>query len=123
VHGLDLRAAARTLLAGAAVYLQRHRRLVGERVANDLLVVRECAAQALVDRAVQPLDRVVVQVVALAKRRELGGPEHLVDPRAADAGDRALVAQQRMQMARLIDQLGELVERRRRPRLGSERDQ
>ena len=34
-------------------------------------------------------------------RREPGGPEQLVHPRAPDAGDRPLVAQQRVEMARL----------------------
>ena len=48
---------------------------------------------------------------ALLERRQPRGPEQLVHPRAADAGDRALVAQQRVQVARLVEQPRELLRR------------
>ena len=63
----------------------------------------------------------LVEVVALAERREPRLPEDLVDPGAADARDGALVAQQRVEVTGLVDQLGELVEWGRRPGLGAER--
>ena len=65
----------------------------------------------------QPLDLLLVQFGALLERREPRLPEDLVDPGAADAGDVALVAEQRVQVARLVDRRGELLERRRRARL------
>ena len=68
----------------------------------------------------QALDLLGVELRALLERREPRLPEDLVDPGAADAGDVALVAQQRVQVARLVEQRGELVERRRRPGLGPE---
>src|SRR5205085_12685290 len=77
VHGLELRATARAWLTLLAVNLQRHWRLVGERLADHLLVVVEGAAQDLVDGAAQPRERVVVEVVALAERREPRRPEDL----------------------------------------------
>src|SRR5204863_8360966 len=63
----------------------------------------------------------LVQVVALRERRELGLPQDLVHPGTPDPGDRALVAEQRVEVARLVDQLRELLERRSRPGLWAER--
>jgi hypothetical protein len=48
----------------------------------------------------------------LLEGRERGLPEDLVDPGAADAGDVALVAEQRVQVAGLVDRRGEGLERR-----------
>ena len=61
----------------------------------------------------QALDLLVVQLRALLERREPRLPEDLVDPGAADPGDVALVAQQRVQVAGLVDQP------RRTPRAGA----
>ena len=118
--GLDRRAAARARLALALVDLQRHRQLVGELLADHLLVVVDRVAEH-VERLVQALDLLGVELGALAEGRQPRLPEDLVDPGAADAGDRPLVAQQRMQVARLVDQRRELLERRRGPGLGPER--
>ena len=51
----------------------------------------------------QALDLLVRHLRALLERREARLPEDLVDPGAADPGDRPLVAQQRMQVPRLVD--------------------
>ena len=91
MHGLQPRAAARANFALPAVDLQRHRRLVGQRLADHLLVVVERPAEHLVHRLAQAHDLVVVERVALLERRELGRPQDLVDPAPADPGDRALV--------------------------------
>jgi hypothetical protein len=56
-----------------------------------------------VQRGVQALDLLITQLRALLEGREARLPEDLVDPGAADAGDVALVAQQRVQVARLSD--------------------
>src|SRR5918997_3216038 len=90
VDRLDLRAAARAGLARAPVHLERHRQLVGDRVADHLLVVLERPAEHLVAGQPQPLPGVVVELRPLLKRRQPGGPEQLVHPRATDARDRAL---------------------------------
>ena len=71
VDRLDRGAAARARLALAAVDLERHRQLVGDRRADHLLVVVERAAEPLADRDAQPLDLVGVEVVALLERRQL----------------------------------------------------
>src|SRR5918997_4511481 len=55
VDRLDLRAAARARLAGAAVHLQGHRELVGNGVADHVLVVVERAAEDLVASGPQAL--------------------------------------------------------------------
>src|SRR5688572_23884987 len=114
VDRLDPRAAARAFLAGAPVHLERHRHLVGDRVAHDLLVVVERAAEHLLAGRVERLDLLVLEVGALLKRREPGGPQQLVHPGATDPGNRALVAQQRMEVTRLVEQRSELLRRGRR---------
>src|SRR5205823_5576655 len=81
---LDLRPAPGAGLALVAVHLERHRGLVGDRVADHSLVVLEGAAEDLAHRLVQPLDVLVLEVVALAERRQLRGPQDLVHPGAAD---------------------------------------
>ena len=106
-----------------AVDEQRQRQLVGDRQRHDLLVV--------LDRAVEPLDHrlaqrgrlVVVEVVGALERRQLRRPQDLVDPRASDAGDHALVAQHAVQRpcALVGEQLAQV--RRVGPRLGPERRQ
>src|SRR5687768_9523709 len=63
-HRLECRAAARARLALARVHLQRHRRLVGHRVADDLLVVLERATQDGIAGFPKPLHRLVVQLGA-----------------------------------------------------------
>ena len=73
------------------------------------------------DRFVQACEGVVVEVVALAEGRQPRRPQDLVDPGPADARDRPLVAQQRVQVARVADPLGELLERRHRICLWAER--
>jgi hypothetical protein len=59
---------------------------------------------------VQPSDLFVLQLGPPLEGGEPRLPEDLVDPGAADAGDHALIAQQRMQVARLAHQLGELMQ-------------
>ena len=79
----------------AVVDLQRHRRLVRHLVGrNHVFVVVERALERRSDRVTEALDRVVVEVDAALERRQPRLPEDLVDPRAADPGDHALVAQQ-----------------------------
>ena len=51
---------------------------------------------------------VLVEVGAALVRRELGLPQDLIDPRAPDAGDHVLVAQQRVQRPRRVEQLFQL---------------
>ena len=106
---------------GAAVHLQRHRQLVRDLVADHLLVVLERRAQHVVARRVQPLARVGVELGPLLERRQPRGPEQLVHPGPPDPGDRALVAQQRVEVAGLVEQTGELVQRRRRVGVRAER--
>src|SRR5213078_2141691 len=112
--GLDLGPAPGACLALVAMHLQWHRGLVGDRVADHALVVLEGAAQDRVHRLVQPLDVLVLEVASLAEWGQLRGPQDLVYPRAADPGDRALVAKQRMEVAGLVEQLRELLDGRRR---------
>ena len=60
-----------------------------------------------------------VEVGAALVGRELCLPEDLIDPRATDAGDRALVAQERVQGSRRVEHRAE--RRRVGPRFGAER--
>src|SRR4051794_40604085 len=115
------RSATRTGLSLVLVDAQRLRRFVGElAVRGDrLLVVVDRVAEHVQGRQ-QPLDLLAVQVRALLEGGEARLPEDLVDPGAADPGDVALVAEQRVQMTGLVDQLGEALEWRRRPGLRSE---
>ena len=66
-------------------------------------------------RPVQALDLFLIQFRAFLEGREPRFPEDLIDPGAADAGDVPLVAQQRVQVPRLVDQGGKDVERGRGP--------
>ena len=118
--GLDRRAAARAGLALALVDLQRHRHLVGDLGADRLLVVVYRVAED-VQRGVEARDLLGVELGAFLEGREPRLPEDLVDPGAADPGDVSLVAQQRVQVARLVDRRGELLQRRGRPGFGPER--
>ena len=100
---LDRRPAAGAGLALAPVDLQRHRQLVGDSrrslPRNGDRVSRTPSASC--SRATSSRS----QLRALAEGREPRLPEDLVDPGAPDAGDVALVAQQGMQVAGLVDQL------------------
>ena len=83
---------------------------VGLRVVGAALAQLEAARELVVHRRREPLDLLVREVGRERVRRELRRVEDLVRPRAADAGDRALVAEQRVQPARLAAQdLAELV--------------
>src|SRR5437870_5166815 len=53
-------------------------------------------------RGREPLDLLVVELGGHGERRQAGVVEDLVGPRPADPGDRALVAQQRVQAPRLL---------------------
>ncbi len=66
-------------------------------VAGAALAELEAAGELGVDRGGEPRDLLVVEILRERVRRELRLVEDLVRPRAADAGDRALVAQQRVQ--------------------------
>jgi hypothetical protein len=54
-----------------------------------------------VDRGGEALDLLFVEVARERVRRELRGVEDLVRPRAADPGDEALVAEERVQAPRI----------------------
>jgi len=121
VHGLDARPAAGAGLAGPPVDLERHRQLVRHRGSDHLLVVRERTPEPLLAGRSQALHLVGLEVGGALEGRQARGPEDLVDPRAADAGDRALVAEQRVEVAWLVEQRRELVGRRRGKGVGPER--
>jgi hypothetical protein len=120
VDRLDRGPAARAGLARAAVDLERHGELVGNRFPDHLLVVGERPAQHLVAREPQPGGLRDVELGALAEGRELAAPEDLVHPGAPDPGHNALVAQQRVEVARLVHALGEVVLVGGGPRVGAE---
>src|SRR5215213_1418998 len=80
VDRLDAGAAARALLAGPAMDLEWHRHLVGDRVADQVLVVVEGGAEHLVARRVEGFDLVGVEVRSPLEGRQARGPEELVDP-------------------------------------------
>ena len=61
----------------------------------------EALLEALVDRRREPLDPLRGQLGRQGVGRELRPPEDLVGPRAADAGERTLVAEERVQPARV----------------------
>ena len=71
----------------------------------------ERARQVVLDRRREPLDLGIVEVAGERERRELGSMEDLVRVRPPDPGERALVAQQRVQppvvaredLAQLVD--------------------
>jgi hypothetical protein len=102
------------------VDLERHRQLVGDALADHLLVVLEGGTENR-EPVVEPLDLVALELGPLLERRQPRLPEDLVDPRAADPGDRPLVPEQRVKVTGLVEDLGERVERRCRPRLRAER--
>ncbi len=89
-------------------------------VARPLLAQREAAGELLVDRGCEASDLLVVEVGGQRVGRELRRVQDLVRPRAADPGERALVAQQRVQPVRLAAE--DLGERRRADaeRIGAE---
>ena len=116
----DRLAAARAGLALAAVDLERHRHLVGDGVADDLLVVLDRLAEDG-QRGVDLPDLAGGEIGTLLERTQPRLPENLVDPGTADPGDRPLIAEQGVQVPRLVEQLRELLDRRRRPGLGPER--
>jgi hypothetical protein len=60
------------------------------------------------DRLRQRGGLVVGEVVAALEGRQAGGVEDVVDPRAADAGDHALVAQHGVQRPRLRQALAQV---------------
>src|SRR3954451_14167259 len=93
MHGREGVAAPRTGLALTAVDLQRHRHLVRDRLRDHRLVMVDGIAQDVKGRA-EALHLFRLEVRALSKRAEPGLPQDLVDPRAPDARDQALVAQQ-----------------------------
>src|SRR3954452_15552229 len=93
VDGLDRRAAARTRLTLPAMDLERHRHLVRDLLADDLLVVVDRVAEHM-QRVVESLHLLAAELRSLLEGRQLRLPEDLVDPGAADARDVALVAQQ-----------------------------
>ena len=67
-------------------------------VALALLTQLERARQVLVDRVCQALDLLVAELGRELERRELRAVKDLVRVRAPDAGERALVAQQRVEL-------------------------
>jgi hypothetical protein len=80
------------------------------RVGGAALAQREAAGELLVDRVRQALDLRRIEVGRQRVGRESRRVEDLVRPRAADAGQRPLVAQQRMQPPRVRrEDLGEPV--------------
>ena len=80
------------------------RRLLVERHArSELAEVLDARCELLADRDVQALDLVGVEPVCRRERREPCGVEDLVGVRAPDAGDRALVAQQGVQLAAVVE--------------------
>jgi len=83
----------------------------------------ESPARALagVTGTVQTLHAVVVQVGAALEGRQHRLPEDLVHPRAPDARDDPLVAQQRMHVARQPHEVGQLLDGRRWQRFRTER--
>jgi hypothetical protein len=83
--------------------------------------VSDRVAEHLVHRGVERLDLLLAEVGTLLERRQPGRPQELVHPRAADPGDGALVAQQRVEMARLVEQLRHLIDGRRGVRVRPER--
>ena len=113
------RAAARARLSLPAMDLERHRHLVRDLGADRLLVVLDRGAED-VEGCVQPLDLIGIELRAFLERGEARLPEDLVDPGAADPGDVPLVAQQWVQVTRLGDRGGEVVERGRGPGLRSQ---
>ncbi len=99
MHGLDSRAAARARPPLLAVDEQRQRQLVRDRERHALLVAAQGPVQPLADRLAQAGRIPVVEVVGALERRQAGGPEDLVDPRAPDPRDDPLVAEHRVQRA------------------------
>ena len=93
---------------------------VGLRVVGAALAQLEAACELVVDRRREARDLLVGEVGRERIRRELRRVEDLVRPGAADAGDRALVAEERVQAARLAAE--DLAERLRveAERLGAE---
>src|SRR3954453_9282232 len=67
------------------------------RVVRAALAQLEPAGELGVDRRREPRDLFVLELRRERVRRELRGVEDLVRPGAADPGDRALVAKQRVQ--------------------------
>ena len=96
VDALQRLAAARARLAGVAVHVVDAGRLLVERHARRRTARNSLDAlgQLGADRDVQPLDLLVVEPLGSRERREPRGVQDLVRVGAADAGDRALVAQQ-----------------------------
>ena len=74
VDGLDRRPAARARLALAAVDLERHRQLVGDLSRRPPPRSGRSPSPSTRERGVQALDLLVVEVRALAKRRQLSPP-------------------------------------------------
>src|SRR5919107_4616473 len=120
VDRLDPGAAAGAVLARSPVHLERHRHLVRHRLAHHVLVVRERAAEHLLAGSVERLDLPGVEIGALLERRQPRRPEQLVHPRPADSGDRALIAQKRVEVARLVEEAHHLIEWGRRVGVGAE---
>ena len=92
-----------------------------DREMDDLFAMQDEVTERIVTTIATRLERTeqeragrkqpeVVEVVAALERRQPGGPEDLVDPRAPDAGDHALVAQHPVQRPRAL--LGEEVAQR-----------
>src|SRR5205085_6814787 len=95
VHARDRRRAHVARLAEAVV------NAVGLRVLRPALAQLEPALELDVDRLREPLDLLTVEVPRQRIRREAGVVEDLVGPGAPDPGDHPLVAEERVQPARL----------------------
>jgi hypothetical protein len=87
------------------MHLERHRHLVRNLVADRPLVVVDRVAENM-ERGVQALDLIGVELRAFLERREPRLPEDLVDPGAANPGDVFLVSEQRVQVAGMVDRGG-----------------
>ena len=117
----DRLAAARARLALAPVHLQRHRHLVGDRLADDLLVVVDRAAEHRRARraGARPPPASISEPFLNGERR--------ASQRISSTHERPIPAIERWSRSSgwrwpgLVDDLRELLERGRRPGLGAER--
>ena len=108
-------AALRARQPGLAVHGEVLAELVRDRPPSRVRSRSRPSASTSCDRGEQPLALVGLQRLQRRVRRELGAVQHVVGVAAADAGDRALVAQDRVDAAavgRGAQPLRELVARR-----------
>src|SRR5436305_3996811 len=112
-HGLEPVSAPRAGLAVATVDGERHWELVGERELQLACIGVDRTAEHPQDRGPQSVRFVLLEIRSALERGQPGRVEDLVDPRAPDPRDHVLVAQQRVQRPRLVQELEQI--RRIRP--------